>query len=376
MFTTSLPDKQVADFEKKSLESKKNIKQKPQRDFRDSKTRSEKPLVHFELSRRPGYGTKGKPANVRANFFSMSFKPDAKFYAYTVKIVPEPKQKRHIRQIFAQLVLQCDHIKGCLPATDEAQWIVTCKPLPFEETFARCDPDEDKKWGNTYTVMFSLQDETPIPLKGLLDGLANPDIHEKVSDEDYVVQLLNIFMTSAAYGDPGVTNVGKGRLKFFYTDHRQESMNLTGGLEVLRGIISSVRPAGKQILLNLNVSNSAFYQPMNLGNYIDEVLRGNFNDREILNRYLRTVKIELRHLPKIFDDQFNRIYRTGSVWGVASKEDETRHKSFKGSKPPQVKCYGAGPDEVRFWYIKEGQSEGRWVTVTEFYKESELSQTL
>ncbi|KAJ5979948.1 hypothetical protein N7481_007246 [Penicillium waksmanii] len=52
-------------------------------------------------------------------------KPDATSYAYT-------------RWKWAQ-------IKGCLPATDEAQWIVTCKPLPFKETFATCDPDTNEK---------------------------------------------------------------------------------------------------------------------------------------------------------------------------------------------------------------------------------------
>ncbi|KAJ5391403.1 hypothetical protein N7509_006893 [Penicillium cosmopolitanum] len=380
MFNASPPDKQIADFEKKSLESKKNIKQEPQRDLRDKKTKAERGQlpIHVDLVRRPGYGTKGKSTNVRANFFAMIFKPDAKFYAYSVNIVPEPTHKRHIRQIFKQLVLRCPEIKDCLPATDEAQWIVTCKPIPFEETTVRCDPTKcdpgEKEWAYTYTVSFTLQDKKPIPLKGLLDGLANPDIHEKVTDEDYVVQLLNIFMTSFAYGDPGVTNVGKGRLKFFYTDNRQESMNLTGGLEVLRGVISSVRPAAKQILLNLGVSNGAFYQHMNLGLYIEEVLRANFNDLETVNRYLRTVKIELRHSPKIYDDDCKQIYRVGSVWGLASKEDETKYvpnkdsKDKKDHKPPQVKSFGAGPDDVRFWLIEEGKP-GRYVTVTEFFKQ-------
>lgn len=370
MFTKSLPDQKVAEFEKRSLESKNNTKQKPQRDLRSKKSKEEQgPQVHLELVRRPGYGTRGKLINLSANFLSMMFKPGATFYAYTVKIVPEPRVKRHIKQIFKQLLLKCPEIQSCLAATDEAQWILTCKKILCDEVSVFCDPDDQGKFSVEYTCGLDLVDDEPIPLQQLLNGLANPDIHEKVSDEDYVIQMLNILMTSHAYGDKGIAIVGKGRLKFFYIDNRQESMNLTGGLEVLRGCISSVRPAGTQLLLNLNVSNSAFYQSMNLAHFIEEVLRQNWDDLEILNRYLRGVKVELRYGNQIYNDFKEKVYRTNSIWGLASKEDEERHDS-KDIRPPKVRKFGAGPDDVQFWFKEDGRSGGQYITVTQFFKNS------
>jgi hypothetical protein len=52
----------------------------------------------------------------------MRFKPEIACCAKGVKIIPEPKQECHTRQM---LGLKRAQGEGCLPATDEAQWIVT-----------------------------------------------------------------------------------------------------------------------------------------------------------------------------------------------------------------------------------------------------------
>lgn len=370
MFIKGVPDKKVSDFEEKSFKSTKNFKQEAQR--REDK--SKPPPLHVDLARRPGYGNKGKRLLLRANFFEAFFRPGGNFFAYKMRIEPTPKIKRHIKQVFKQLVLNCEQIKGCLPATDDAQWIVTCEPLPFKSTFARCDPDEKEQFTVFYTCHFELQDGAPIPLQRVLQGLSNPDIHMKVSDEDYVVQLLNIALTSHAYADEGVEIIGKGRAKFFYVDDRIEKYNLTGGLEVLRGCITSLRPAANRFLLNINVSNTAFYQPIPLAAYVSEVLRENYNDLETLDRFVRHVKIELRYLSKILDDFKHEVWRIKTIWALASKEDERKYvRRGDGDRPPQVKAFGCGPDDVRFWYVEKGQpkSTGRYITVTEYFKKGE-----
>ena len=368
MFTTTLPEKELADFEKRAVESKNKIKQLPQREVRSRRSdKSKGPKIDFPLARRPGYGTKGQAINLRANFFAMLFRGKGyDFFAYTVKIDPEPKLKRHVKQVLKQLVIKCDQIRGCLSATDEVTWIVSCKEIPFEKTFARVDPDENGHYTMEYKITLEMMDNAAIPLHNLLAGLQNPDIHEKISDEDYVVQMLNVVMTSGAYNNPGITIVDKGRTKFFCTDQRQESMDLSGGLDVLRGCISSVRPAAGRILLNVNVSNSAFYQPLNLAQFVEEVLKANYGDLEALNRYLRNVKVELRHLAPILDDFRDKAFKVASIWGLASKDDEQKSSE---KNPPQVKRFGAGPDDVRFFWVRKKGTPGRYVTVTQYFAE-------
>ena len=58
--------------------------------------------------------------------------------------------------------------------------------------------------------------------------------------------------------------LGRNKNKFFQPSVTDPSFALGGALEAFRGFYSSVRPAHKQLLVNVNVCTMVFYAPGNL----------------------------------------------------------------------------------------------------------------
>lgn len=73
-----------------------------------------------------------------------------------------------------------------------------------------------------------------------------------------VITALNIVLAShpGRAGPGGGVLVGRNRF-FFPTAMQPQSLG--GGLEAWRGFYSSVRPAFKQLMVNVNVCTTAFY---------------------------------------------------------------------------------------------------------------------
>ena len=85
-----------------------------------------------------------------------------------------------------------------------------------------------------------------------------------------------------------------GRNKFFHPSPTAPPVPLGGGLEAWRGFYSSVRPAWKQLMVNVNVCTTAFYTPGNLADRLIEFMSASHGARPAA--FVKGVRIRTVHL--------------------------------------------------------------------------------
>ncbi|KAJ5898937.1 hypothetical protein N7495_003681 [Penicillium taxi] len=303
-----------------------------------TKTNKDQKAKIGEIALRPSYGTLGKKTNLRVNFFAMEFKPGVTWFCYKVGIKPEPSPRRLLKEIFWKL-LQDPRIKTVHGASDSAAEVITVGKITGSLAFKIGLEAGVKKEDKVYDV--TLSEGIEIDHK-VLNGSLLDLKQEHVPSELIAVRALNILMAGYPAEDPkGVAIIGKGRNKYFWIDERKQNADLSGGLECVRGFYSSVRLAAGRVLLNLNVNHSAFFRPGPLQNLMMEFERNWGNDPQLLNRYIRGVRVELNHLKP---DLKNGKFRQRSIWGLAAPRD-----GHGNPNPPRIKFMGAGPDDIQFY---------------------------
>ena len=85
-----------------------------------------------------------------------------------------------------------------------------------------------------------------------------------------------------------------GRNKFFHPSPAETPFLLGGGLEAWRGFYASVRPAHKQLMVNVNVCTTAFYVPGNLAERLQEFTSMSFGARA--SAFVRGLRVKTIHL--------------------------------------------------------------------------------
>ena len=85
-----------------------------------------------------------------------------------------------------------------------------------------------------------------------------------------------------------------GRNKFFHRSAAEPPVSIGGGLEAWRGFYSSVRPAHKQLMVNVNVCTTAFYNPGNLAVRMSEFMAASFSAQA--TAFARGVRVRTTHL--------------------------------------------------------------------------------
>ena len=85
-----------------------------------------------------------------------------------------------------------------------------------------------------------------------------------------------------------------GRNKFFHSDSTERPQTIGGGLEAWRGFYSSVRPAHKSLMVNVNVCTTAFYTPGNLAERIMQFTSASFGARP--NAFAKGLRVRTTHL--------------------------------------------------------------------------------
>ncbi|KAI0685180.1 argonaute-like protein [Cytidiella melzeri] len=266
-----------------------------------------------ELPIRPGFGTLGTPIKLRTNFFPVKV-PKGPLHEYDVKIAPAVSIKRVKRRIF-QLAEQTNDwgqagMTGRV-AHDHASKLISSfklpQPLVIRITFSD-EPDEaprqqpakpkgGKKDGGgkkptpkeyTLTIEY-IQDLETQSLLNYLSGQPQYRGYDVLP----VIAALNLIL--AAYPNRSTGDgVMVGRNKFFHPSAAEPPFPLGGGLEAWRGFYSSVRPAHKQLMVNVNVCTTAFYTPGNLADSMQAFLNASFTARP--NAFVRGVRIKTTHL--------------------------------------------------------------------------------
>jgi eukaryotic translation initiation factor 2C len=150
-----------------------------------------------------------------------------------------------------------------------------------------------------------------------------------------IIAALNIILAAHPNrsGDGGVM---VGRNRFFFPT-AAAPVSLGGGLEAWKGFYASVRPAFKQLMVNVNVCTTAFYTPGNLAEALMAFRNASFGARPA--GFVKGVRIKTTHLGyrktvKTLAKQTAREHKFDSENGRVSveqyfKQSDDYHLSFR-----------------------------------------------
>ena len=93
---------------------------------------------------------------------------------------------------------------------------------------------------------------------------------------------------------PSSNGVMVGANKFFHYNPAEPPSNLGGALQAWRGFYASVRPAHKQLMVNVNVCTTAFYVPGNLAERMTQFLNLSFGARPAA--FVKGLRVRTTHL--------------------------------------------------------------------------------
>nr|XP_023830683.1 protein argonaute-2 isoform X4 [Salvelinus alpinus] len=272
------------------------------------------PEYVFKPPSRPDFGTMGRTIKLQANFFEMEI-PKLEVYHYDIDIKPEKCPRRVNREIVEHMV---QHFKTQIfgdrkPVYDGRKNLYTAMPLPIGREKVELEvtiPGE----GKDRSFKVAIKWVSCVSLQALQEALSGrlPNIpFETIQALDVVMRHL----PSMRY-----TPVGRS----FFTPSEGCSNPLGGGREVWFGFHQSVRPSLWKMMLNIDVSATAFYKAQPVIEFMCEVLdfksieeqqkpltdsqRVKFTKEIKGNHSLPGLKVEITHC-----GQMKRKYRVCNV---------------------------------------------------------------
>ncbi|KFA80094.1 hypothetical protein S40288_10405, partial [Stachybotrys chartarum IBT 40288] len=154
-----------------------------------------------------------------------------------------------------------------------------------------------------------------------------------------LTQALNILLGHYSKENGSLAKIGTS--KTFSLGQGADRLDLTHGLEAIRGFYTSVRAATGRILVNVNVSNAAFYKAGPLDGLMTAYQFGN---KFSLEKFLKKVRVQTTHLKERKNKKGEVVPRIKTIFALAYPSDGQRLEH-----PPKIAGYGAGPKEVSFW---------------------------
>ncbi|KAE8599755.1 hypothetical protein XENTR_v10017310 [Xenopus tropicalis] len=267
------------------------------------------PAYTFKPPPRPDFGTSGRTIKLQANFFEMDI-PKIEIYHYEIDIKPEKCPRRVNREIVEHMV---QHFKAQIfgdrkPVFDGRKNLYTAMPLPIardkqvelEVTLPGEGKDRIFKVAIKWMACVSLQ-----ALHDALSGRLPSVPFETIQALDVVMRHL----PSMRY-----TPVGRS----FFTASEGCANPLGGGREVWFGFHQSVRPSLWKMMLNIDVSATAFYKAQPVIEFMCEVLDFKSieeqqkpltdSQRVKFTKEIKGLKVEITHC-----GQMKRKYRVCNV---------------------------------------------------------------
>ncbi|XP_042432340.1 protein argonaute 1C-like [Zingiber officinale] len=245
---------------------------------------------------RPGKGSIGIRCVVKANHFLAEL-PDKVLHHYDVSIMPEDKSRAVNRAVIHQLVslYRGSHLGGRLPVYDGRKSLYTAGPLPFTSTeFQIILSNEDDGSGKqrkskSFGVVIKLVAKVDLHhLKMFLSGQIADAPHEALQVLDIVLREL----PTTRYSPIG---------RSFYSPSLGRRQRLGEGLESWPGFYQSIRPTQMGLSLNIDLSSTAFIEPLLVVDFVAQLLKKDIRarlhdaDRVKIKKALRGVRIEVTH---------------------------------------------------------------------------------
>ncbi|XP_068651672.1 protein argonaute MEL1-like [Aristolochia californica] len=264
---------------------------------------------------RPDYGTLGKKCIVRANHFLIKLSDSKTLFHYDVSIKPEISSRGLNRAVMRQLVNMYgeSHLGRRQPVYDGRKSLYAASQLPFEsKEFSIKLVDEDGR-----------EPRRERDFKVAIRLVSRPDLHNLMQflagrQRDIpqeTIQVLDIVLRES----PSLRYTPLGR-SFFSRDFGQPEI-LGEGLECWRGFYQSVRPTQMGLTVNIDMSATAFYEPILVTEFVKKLLnnwdrRGQMSDSERVKvkKALRNVKVYATHRND------TRKYRISGVSALPANE--------------------------------------------------------
>uniref|UniRef100_A0A8H8CN02 Argonaute-like protein n=1 Tax=Psilocybe cubensis TaxID=181762 RepID=A0A8H8CN02_PSICU len=244
---------------------------------------------------RPGYGTKGTPIMLRANFFPVRV-PQGPIYDYVVEISPSPTKA--VDKIKIRLFELLENTPACqqhLPyiAHDRSQRLVSAKklPQPLDILVPFVEDGATGPAPNAQVYTISIKFERELDTRQLVTYMEG-----QPSWRDYdplpLISALNLVLQQHA----NRVGIRVGKSKYFFPAST-EAHHLGPGLQAIQGFYASVRPAYKQLMVNVNACMSAFITP---GNLADRLQEFNTNSRggmpTLPKGMIKSIRVRTLHL--------------------------------------------------------------------------------
>lgn len=266
---------------------------------------------------RPGKGKTGTMCIVKANHFFAEL-PDKDLHQYDVTITPEVTSRGVNRAVMKQLVTlyKESHLGNRLPAYDGRKSLYTAGPLPFQNReFRIVLTDEDDGTGGPrrdreFKVVIKLAARADLHHLGLfLEGRQADAPQEALQVLDIVLREL----PTTRYSPVG---------RSFYSPDLGRRQSLGEGLESWRGFYQSIRPTQMGLSLNIDMSSTAFIEPLPVIEFVTQLLNRDVTSRPLsdsdrikIKKALRGVKVEVTHRGNM-----RRKYRISGLTSQATRE--------------------------------------------------------
>nr|QOP58841.1 argonaute 1b [Nicotiana benthamiana] len=266
---------------------------------------------------RPGKGSNGMRCIVKANHFFAEL-PDKDLHQYDVTISPEVSSRGVNRAVMAQLVklYQESHLGKRLPAYDGRKSLYTAGPLPFVQKDFKITliDDEDGPGGarreREFKVVIKLAARADLHHLGMfLEG-------KQADAPQEALQVLDIVLREL----PTSRFCPVGRS--FYSRDLGRKQPLGEGLESWRGFYQSIRPTQMGLSLNIDMSSTAFIEPLPVIDFVTQLLNRDVPSRPLsdagrvkIKKALRGVKVEVTHRGNM-----RRKYRISGLTSQATRE--------------------------------------------------------
>ncbi|XP_074656844.1 protein argonaute-2-like isoform X2 [Tubulanus polymorphus] len=218
--------------------------------------------LEFASPARPNHGTEGRPIMLRANHFQVHM-PKGLIHHYEVSISPDKCPRRVNREIIETMVQAYSQriFDGQKPVFDGRKNLYSRDPLPIgrekvdlEVTLPGEGKDRVFKVNIRWVAQVSL-----FALEEALEGKNHAIPYDAIQALDVVLRHL----PSMKY-----TPVGRS----FFSPPDGYDHPLGGGREVWFGFHQSVRPSHWKMMLNIDVSATAFYKAQPVIEFMCEVL--------------------------------------------------------------------------------------------------------
>ncbi|KAK1753780.1 ribonuclease H-like domain-containing protein [Echria macrotheca] len=304
---------------------------------------------------RPAYGTKGQKLTLYTNYVAMISTPEKPVYRYALSFEPDVKGRKLVQVI--RLLLQAPELAQFHHdmVSDFRTTCISLKKLDQDDQTIsivyRAEHEDDPRQGaTTYRVRVLFTNE--LSLGDLAVYLSSENPLATCDNKEVILHAFNIILSHhTRSASKTITMIGASRS--FPMQPTYGAMGKLGaGLTVVRGFFASVRAATSRILINVNVSNAAFYAEVSLDKLIEIFRRESDNGNNItkLASFLKRLRIRTTHLPEKKNQAGEVIPRIRTICGLATPGDG---RDLPQGKQPKVPFFGADSKMVEFWLEKE-----------------------